>query len=184
MKAHLRAVKASTLCPLAENLTPAAGTEFTACVVPYVTMVTHRTLVQAAPLGSHTLLAALTGTLDFSLTLQGNTSSRLNWGQLCLCLQIWILKVINRSPVVSWAFVSACTCLFQTNSLVSLSAGSWIFKKTLRWELNIFVHEVWREEITESWVTELQKCFCCLHSDGRKSDKLVPPAAVSSCVLV
>lgn len=84
MKAHLRTVKASALCPLAEDLTPAAGAEFTACVVPYVTMVTHRALVQAAPLGSHTLLAALTGTLDFSLTLQGNTSSKLNWGQLSL----------------------------------------------------------------------------------------------------
>lgn len=78
MNAHLRTVKASALCPLAEDLTPAAGTEFTACVVPYVTMVMHRTLVQAAPLGSHTLLAALTGTFDFSLTLQGSTSSKLN----------------------------------------------------------------------------------------------------------
>lgn len=78
MKAHLQTVKASALCSLAEDLTPAAGTEFTACVVPYVTMVMHRTLVHAAPLGSHTLLAALTGTLDFSLTLQGSSSSRLN----------------------------------------------------------------------------------------------------------
>lgn len=76
MKAHLRTVKASALCPLAEYLTPAAGTEFTACVVPYVTMVTHRTLIQAAPLGSHALFAALTGTLDFSLTLQGSTKQR------------------------------------------------------------------------------------------------------------
>lgn len=78
MRAHLWTFEASTLCPLADDLTPAAGAELAARVVPYVTMVTHRTLVQAAPLGSHALLAALTGTLDFSLTLQGRARPRLN----------------------------------------------------------------------------------------------------------
>lgn len=70
MRAHLRTFKASTLCPLADDLTPAADAELTARVVPYVTVVMHRALVQAAPLGSHARLAALTGALDFSLTLQ------------------------------------------------------------------------------------------------------------------
>lgn len=88
MRAHLRTFKASTLCPLADDLTPAAGAELAARVVPYVTMVTHRTLVRAAPFGSHALLAALTGALDFSLTLQCSTKPRLNRGQLCFCSQI------------------------------------------------------------------------------------------------
>lgn len=78
MKAHLWTFQASALCPLAEDLTPAAGAEFTAGVVPYVAMVTHRALVQAAPLGGHALLAAQSGTLDSGLTLQGSAGPRLN----------------------------------------------------------------------------------------------------------
>lgn len=78
MRAHLGTFKASTLCPVADDLTPAAGAELAARVIPYVAMVTHRALVQAAPLGSHALLAALTSTLDFSLTLQGSARPRLN----------------------------------------------------------------------------------------------------------
>lgn len=114
MRAHLRTFKASTLCPLADDLSPAAGAELAARVVPYVTVVTHRTLVEAAPLGSHALLAALTSAFDFSLTLQWRL--RLSWGQLCFCSQIWLLKVTKRSTVTNRVFVSACICLFQTCS--------------------------------------------------------------------
>lgn len=78
MKAHLWTFQASALCPLAEDLTPAAGAEFTAGAVPYVAMVTHRAPVQAAPLGGHALLAAPTGALGSGLTLQGSGGPRLS----------------------------------------------------------------------------------------------------------
>lgn len=87
MDAHLRTFKASTLCSMAEDLTPAASAELAACVVPYVPMVMHHTIVQAAPLGGHALLAALASTLDFSLTLQGSTRSRVTTCPLCFYLQ-------------------------------------------------------------------------------------------------
>lgn len=73
-QAHLRAFNTTTLGPLAEDLTPVAGTEFTASAVPHVSMVTHRTLVQAASLGGGTFITALTSTLHFGVTLQRSSA--------------------------------------------------------------------------------------------------------------
>lgn len=73
-QAHLWAFNATALGPLAEDLTPVAGTEFTARAVPHVAMVTHRALVQAASLGSGTFITALTSALHFGVTLQGSSA--------------------------------------------------------------------------------------------------------------
>lgn len=65
----LRAFNTTTLSPLAEDLTPVAGTELTARAVPHVSMVTHRALIEAASLGSRTFITAPSSTLHFGLTL-------------------------------------------------------------------------------------------------------------------
>lgn len=58
-----------TFGPLTEDLTPVAGTELAAGAVPHVSMVTHRPLIKAAPLGGGAFVTTLTGTLHFGLTL-------------------------------------------------------------------------------------------------------------------
>lgn len=70
-RAHLWAFDTSTLGPLTEDLTPAAGTELAAGAVPHVSMVTHCALVLAASLSSSAFITALPGTLHFGLPLFG-----------------------------------------------------------------------------------------------------------------
>lgn len=77
---HLWAFNTTTLGPLAQDLTPVAGTELAACAVPHVTVVTHRALVQAAPLGCGAFITALTRTLHFGPTLRGSGTARLSSG--------------------------------------------------------------------------------------------------------
>lgn len=65
----LWALHLSALGPLAEDLTPAAGAEVTARAVPHVTVVVHRALVQAAPLGGSAFVTALTWALYLGVAL-------------------------------------------------------------------------------------------------------------------
>lgn len=65
----LWAFDTSTLGPVTEDLTPAAGTELAAGAVPHVSMVTHCALVLAASLSSSAFITALPGTLHFGLPL-------------------------------------------------------------------------------------------------------------------
>lgn len=77
---HLWAFDTTTLGPLAQDLTPVAGTELAARAVPHVTVVTHRALVQAASLGSGAFVTAPTRTLHFGPTLRGSSTARLSSG--------------------------------------------------------------------------------------------------------
>lgn len=79
----LWALDPCTFSPLTEDLTPVAGAELAAGAVPHVSMVTHRPLIKAAPLGGGAFVTTLAGALHFGLTLlaaQRRTGAGLTFG--------------------------------------------------------------------------------------------------------
>ena len=128
-RAYLLALNTTALGPLADHLTPVAGTELAARAVPHVAAVTHRALVQAASLGGGAFITALTSSLHFGLTLRGSSTVRLRFawrnaynrddGNEEMQTERWDkTKEIQGARIKAvFLFVCVCACVFRLRGI-------------------------------------------------------------------
>lgn len=125
-RAYLLALNTTAFGPLADHLTPVAGTELAARAVPHVTAVTHRTLVQAASLGGGAFITALTSTPHIGLTLRGSSTVRLRFawrnvynrddGNEEMHTELWD-KTKKIQGACKKAVFCLCVCVFQLRGI-------------------------------------------------------------------